>query len=216
MHVPRHNRLHAEANIADFDDAMELIHNVWTKVHREDCGFSEEQPLGEDAEQLRLPLIVYDLQHRKHSEHHKTGSKPKQFDVYPDPEQPGHNLTEVTEWFDCIVDFYVYGRAHGDAKMWTKNLENFFLGYTGHFKKSGVHEILFIEEGPNRVSTEYRQDLPHRRLRYLVRIQRTQIVRTIRLDEVDVKVVSPDASQPSGIREVYPDDEFMNHYAKTK
>lgn len=214
MNLLRDPRLHANGNIADFDDAMELIHNVWVQVHPE-CVFSEDQPKGGDPEALTLPHIVYDLQLRKHSEHFPTGNKPKTLHVRPDPEQAGQNLTEVSEWFDCTVDFLVYGASRKEAKEWTKNFENFLTGYMPHLRESGIENITFIEESRNTVSTEYRQDLPYRRLRYLVRIQRIQTIRTIRLEDVDVRVVTPDAARKDGIQEVYPGDgEFLDLYNK--
>lgn len=213
MHILRDPRLHANGNIADLDEGMQLIHNLWVKVHPE-CVFSEDEPLGEDPEKVSLPHIAYDLVNRKHSEHFQTGNKPKTMKVYPDPDQEGHNLIEVSEWFDCVVEFCIYGRTRKEAKEWTKNLENFILTYTSHFRESGIQDITFQEESKNQVSTEYRQDLPHRRLRYLVRIQRMQTLRTIRLDDVDVRVVTPDAGEEDGIREVYPATEFMDLYNK--
>lgn len=205
-------RLSSNGNVADFDDAMEMIHTLWNKVHAE-CSFSEIEPLGTNPESINLPAVVYNLVHRKHSEHFSTGGKPKQINIFPDPEQEGCNIIQASEWFDCTVDFTVYASTKKDVKDWMKNLENFLLAYTGYFRDSGIQEILFQEEGPISVSTEYRQDLPHRRLRYLVRIQRIQNIRTIKLDDVDVKVTMPNRNN-TGKVEIYPESEFMNLYKK--
>lgn len=184
------DELHAVGNINDFDDAMDLIHSIWTKVHPE-CVFSEEEPNGNTPETVALPHISYEVLHRKHSEHFSDGKKPRQLRVYPDPDQPGQNITEASEWFDCISEFLIYGNNKREAKKWMKLFEEFILTYTGYFKEQGIAEILFLEEQSPVVSSEYRQDLPHRRLRYLVKIQRTQTLRSIRLDYVDVVAQTP-------------------------
>lgn len=213
MHLLR-DELHAAGNVNDFDDAMGLLHKVWAKVNPE-CVFSEEEPLDNTPEDLSLPHITYEVLTRKHSEGFSDGKKPRQLKSYPDPEQPGHNLTEASEWFDCHAEFLIFGRTKGEAKKWMKLLEEFILTYTGYFKQQGVAEILFLEEKSPKVSSEYRQDLPHRRLRYLVKIQRTQTLRSIRLDELDVVARTPSIDDTADGNVVYTtkeDHEFLNLY----
>jgi len=219
MHLMHNEGLHADGNIKSFDDAMELVNNVWVKVNPA-CTFSEDQPLGEDPEVMKLPHIVYELQNRKHSEHFSDGRKPRQLKSYPDPDQVGHNITEASEHFDCLVEFVIYGNDKRETRKWAESFENFILTYTGHFKKQGIGEILFLEELPREVSSKYRQDLPHRRLRYLVRIQRIQMLRSIRLSEVDVIAQIP-PQLPTSNRSrgsiVYPSSEgaeFLNLYER--
>jgi hypothetical protein len=221
MHLLRDDQLHAEGNIRSFDDAMDLVHTIWNKVHPE-CLLTEEQPLGNDPESINLPHIVYELQSRRHSEHFSESKKPRQLKVYPDPDQPGHNITEASEHFDCYVDFLIFGNGKIDTRKWSEKFEAFVLTYTGYFKQQGVSEILFQEELPREVSSEYRQDLPHRRLRYLVRIQRIQTLRSIRLDNIEVTAQIPSQTSTDDTSRdsiVYPSSEgaeFLNLYKRTK
>jgi hypothetical protein len=215
MHLLRDQYLHADGNIASFDEAMELVITLWNKIHP-DCLFTEDQPMGDDPESMQLPHIVYDLVHRKHADRLSDGRKPRQMKIEPDPDQVGHNLVHAVEWFDCVVDFIVFGRTKKESRQWAHNLENFFIAYTGYLKKQGIQDMLFEEEYNTKVSTEYRQDLPHRYLRYSVRIQRTQILRTIRLDDVDVAVLTPPNEKTNGAIEVYPNNEFMDLYREHK
>lgn len=175
----------ADGNVASFDDAMEKLSDLWKKVHP-DCPFLEEMPTAEPPERLDLPRIVYSLVRRQHASGYNDSNKPRPMNTYPDPDQPGHNLTEVVEWFDCLTSFAVFGNSKREAREWTEKFENFVLTYIGHFKKLGVTDIIFREELSPGVSSEFRQDLPHRHLRYSVKIQRTQIIRNIRLDEIGV------------------------------
>lgn len=212
MHHPEVRRLHAEGNIGDFDDAMALVADLWKKVHQ-DCEFLEKEPIGDDAEQIPLPRVVYDLLWRRHSQRLSAGQKPRILNVYTDPEHPGHNLVEATEYFDCLVEFQVFGRTKNEAREWTKKLEVFLLGYTGYFKSKGIHEILFQEELRPEVEDKYRQDMPFRRLRYLFRIQRTQVARFVRLNEIDIEA---SVQHPSGIKErLSQEDDFLTYAKQT-
>lgn len=209
MHDVHDRQLHADGNINDFDDFMELIHRLWTSVHP-DCQFIEEWPTDADPENLQYPAIVYDMGARKHSEDMPQGQKPRVMKSYPDHEQPGYNITEATEWFDCIAEFHVHGNSKREAREWKNKLESFLLGYTGFFKQQGVQEFLFIEEEKPVVSTFYRQELPHRVLRYKVRIQRTQVIRTKRFTEFETKA---GVKHPSGmIEELLPTGQRRNEF----
>jgi hypothetical protein len=204
---------YADDNINDIDDAMELIKELWDKVNP-DCIFSDEEPTDSDPESVTLPHIVYDTLHRAHTDKLSDGRKPRKITDYPDPDQPGHNLTEAIEWFDCIVEFVIYDNTRRGAKNWMKTFERFILTYTGYLKKRGIHEIVFLQEGDNEVSTRNRTELPHRRLQYLVRIQRSLVLRSIRLDEVtfETRIMRPDGTKSS---EIYPStegDEFLRLY----
>lgn len=215
MHNPFDRQLHAEGNINDFDDVMEQVSEVWKKVNP-DCLFTEEESTGTTGENLTMPHVVYDLIERSHSERFSDGGKPRQMKVYPDPEHPGHNITELTEWFDCVAEFTIFGTTKLEAREWKRKLESFFLSYIGHFKMLGVQEIKFLKELNPKVSTTYRQDLPHRLLRYMVRIQRTQLIRSIRLAEIEVDAHSQ--TRP-GIKERLPlaqKNEFLDLYDQTK
>lgn len=207
-------RLQAEGNVGSFDEAMELIHTLWTKIHPE-CVFSEDEPSHNDSEDVPLPHIVYDMTYREHTEQMSDGRKPRIIQVKPDPEQPGHNLTEATEFFDCVAEFVIYANTNRQAREWAEKFELFILTYTGYFKQKGIQEIVFLNEQRPEVSTKYRQDLPHRVLHYLVRIQRSRMLRSIRLSEIETEVSMQNPDETTTV--LYPTreaEEFMELYQK--
>ena len=206
----------ADGNISDIDDFFELVYFMWNKIYEGECEFVEEQPLQTTPERLTIPKITYELYHRSHTKEMPQGKKPKIWSSKPDPANPDYSITEVSEFFDCNVRFRIYGNTKKQSKEWAKKFEMFMLTYTGLFKQKGTQDIMFLEETEHKVSTTGQQELPHRTLLYLVRIQRMQIIRSIRFKEIEATLGVYNQTKeglenyPSSLK----DSEFLRTYNK--
>ncbi len=203
MNYMHGNELHADGNINDFDDFMLIVKELWDSIHS-DCRFIEQEGTQNLSESLELPAIMYDLISRKHTDKLSDGRKPRQMKQYLDPDNPKQYQTELTEWFDCLGEFHIYGNTKLEAKEWKRKFEFFMLTYTGYFKKLGISDITFISELRPEVSTENRQELPHRTLRYLVRIQRIEIIKSAEIQDIHTKAF---VQHQSGNLESHPTSE---------
>ena len=204
--------LKADSNISDIDEFFSLVHEMWNMIYNDECEFIEENPLQDTPEKLRMPRVAFELARREHTKEMPQGKKPKIYKSYTDPNNEEYSIQEVSEFFDCSVRFCIYGNSKKQAKEWAKKFELFMLTYAGIFKQRGTQEIMFLEESEQKVSTEGRQELPHRTLRYLVRIQRIQIIRSIKLKDIETTVKTNSGNNsdkyPSNLRP----NEFMKNY----
>lgn len=177
----------------DLDGFTDLIHDLLNRVWGPNWGiFTSESPTGNDPEVSPTPHITYNLLRREPAD--KKSLKRKQFKTFADKDNPGHNITLYRQWFDCAMEFVVYTKTNKEATRVAQRFEEFMETYTGYFKQKGVSEIVFnSEEGPS-VSSESRQDIPHRTVRYFVRIERITPVRSIHLKQIDI-IIDDDEPQ---------------------
>lgn len=197
------NRFTSEGTM-DLDTFMDALHKMLNRVWGIEWGvFSDESPTGNDIENTPLPHVTYNLASRK-IDTDKGGIKAKQFGSFPDPDHEGHNITLFKQWFNCTVDFVVYAARRREAAVIAERLEVFIESYRGYFKELGISEITFQEEFSPGVSSQYRQDLPHRTVRYLVRIERINAVRSVHLKEIEHIVKVEKSSVPERVEREEP------------
>lgn len=185
---------HGAADLEKFTDMIcKLLNIAWGN----DWGiFSEENPTGNNPEETPLPHITYNLISRRSTE--KRGLKGQTFAPIPDPEHEGETITPVRQWFDCIVEFCIYARTNAEATRLAQRFEEFMYTYRGFFKDEGITEIIFEEERAPEVNSLYRQDIPHRTIRYLVRIERIIEIRSYELRQVGLSLNRVDLHLQAG------------------
>ena len=198
---------------ADIEKLTDMIHTLLNAVWGSDWGvFSNEDPTDNDSMQAPMPHIVYNLVSRRITEDKQL--KRKQAGTFPDEDHPGHNITKYSMMFDCELEFAIYAQSRIEATRTAQRFEEFMEDYKGYFKEQGISEILFLEESRPDVSTEYRQDIPHRIVTYLVRIERISIVRSVHLKEV-IATINVDTQTTPHVppkMEVEVKDFFLNMY----
>lgn len=173
---------------ADFETFTDLLSNILKAAWGENWGqFTEEDPIGNTPDAVVLPVITYEVYSRTPSKDVRT-HKPKKWDSFSDPDYPDSNIMVYKQWFDYIVDFKVFAKTKKEARQLCEKLEDVLLIYAGLFKDAGVADIIFQMESAPEVINQSRQDIPCRVLRYLVRIERTHMVRTKALEEVLARV----------------------------
>lgn len=172
----------AEGNIGidEFTDkVLELTSLAWG----EEWGtFTLEEPVGNDQENLKAPIITYDTHERVRSESHKS-LDPILFDNVRDPHDPGASIKRYRMWFDVEMEFKIYHETNRDARILMEEFETLLFTYKGYFKNMGISDIIFLAETKPMVTTLWQQELPTRTLRYLVRIERITTIRSSALQK---------------------------------
>lgn len=173
---------------ADVEKLTDMIHKLLNAVWGSDWGvFSDDDPTDNDSLQAPMPHITYNLVSRRVSD--EKALKRKELETLPDHDNPGHNITKYSMYFDCELEFAIYAQSRIEATRTAQRFEEFMEDYKGYFKQQGISEILFLEESRPNVSTEYRQDIPHRIVTYFVRIERISLTRSVHLKEVTTTVI---------------------------
>jgi hypothetical protein len=206
-------RLRADGNL-DLDQFTDLIKETLDKVWGRDWGtFSDENPTDNDPSEALMPHITYNLVERTIAGE-MGAAKRKFFDQEEDPDNPGHHITHYRIWFNCELEFCIYAKTRREAMKLAQRFEIFMEDYTGYFMQKGVSHINFQVERSPQVSSEYRQDIPHRTVRYSVRIERITTVRSIDVTQVTTDVVVTDQVQltppPASVKAQ--SSALMNHY----
>lgn len=180
----------AENNVDDIDQLGELIRKILNAAWGSDWGeFSPELKRGEDPEDIILPQITYDIQSREVSE--KTAIKPVLTDTIKEVVNGTHTgdaFNIYRQWFDCIVEFNIWGRTTLESRQIMNNFESLLGAYTGYLKKQGIAEMFFLKEMSPRQSYRFVEGLPMRCVVYYIKLERIQSVRVSTLKKIDFEV----------------------------
>lgn len=173
---------------ADIEKLTDMVETLLKAVWGSDWGiFSEDSPTGfsgddSDSTKIKLPHITHDLVSRVPMEDRTV--KWTAFDSFPDPENPGHNITMYKQWFECELQFDLYHKTKKEARRLAQRFEEFMNTYIGYFKKQGVQEIIFLSEESPKTESFARQEMAKRTLTYYVRIERISAVRSAHLKQI--------------------------------
>lgn len=100
----------------------------------------------DDASADEYPVITYRIKHRRpHPKWHEL--KPRIRDTIRHPYQPGEYIELYGQVYQVIVEFTILSSSDEEADEITGELEEFLLMYKGFFKRQGVKEIFFLEQG---------------------------------------------------------------------
>lgn len=207
------DRYIAENNIDDIDQLGELIRKILNAAWGGDWGdISPDLKRGENAENIPLPQITFDINSREVAEN--TPVKPKLTDTIIEivnGEKTGDSFNIYRQWFDCIVEFNFWGRNTLEARQLMNKFETLIGAYSGYIKKQGVAEILFLKEVTPKQSVKYVEGIPMRSLMYYVRLERIQSVRLSTLEKIDIKVSATNVKIPTTGHSNSSDDIFKNN-----
>lgn len=190
----------------DIERLTDLMKQMLDRVWGTGWGiFSSESPTGNDPETTVTPHITYNVARRTPAKN--KGLKQRPFQSFPDPEDNDHHITIYRRWFECQVDFVIYAKTNHEAMAIAQEFEDFMDAYIGFFKEKGIAEIVFLSEESPKVSSENRQDIPTRTIRYSVTIERPVAVRSIHFQEIETIVGTNPDEPPMGDIITDPDDE---------
>lgn len=108
-------------------------------------------------------LITYRIKRRIPHPDFKE-KKPRYRATINHPYRPGEKVELYGQVFQLIVEFNVYSLSDEEADELTVHLEEFINNYKAFFKKQGVKEIYFIEQGEDEVYTGFHAPFAKRTL----------------------------------------------------
>lgn len=160
------NRLRADKPIT-FLGFIDDLRNLWESAGKKG-EIIRKRPLKEDS---KLPAITYRLKKRTLNDQFKD-IKPRYRGTIKHPYINGEFVQMYGQMFDLLIEFSIYSTSAEEADELVIELEEFLQLYAGHFKKNGVQEILFYEQGEDDVVEEQRVDTPSRSLLYVMRFEK--------------------------------------------
>ncbi len=177
----------ADGNIDDIERLANILKTLCNASWGEDWGeLSPDLKKGEDAANIILPQITIEINTRDISED-LGGLKPILFDIVKD-DVTDDSFLLYRQWFDCDVEFNIYGRNTKDARQLMNKFEKLITTYTGYLKRNGVSEIFFLRETNPRCSLNYNELTPMRCIYYYVRLESIMAVRQSTIDKINAEI----------------------------
>jgi hypothetical protein len=178
----------AEDNIDDVDELAEHIRLILNAAWGDNWGeFGPELKEGENPEDIQLPQITYDVVTRIIPD--KKPLKPILMDTVQEivnGKPTGDYFNLYRQWFDSVIEFNICGANSLETRRLMKKFETILATYTGHLKKVGASEILFLKEVHPTQSSNFREGIPMKCLLYLVRIERITVVKTSTIRKMEL------------------------------
>lgn len=184
------DRLTSDGNVSTIDQLADIIKVILETAWGE--GWGTFKPVIEKTDTLDSidgPIITYDINHREVSEN--TNIKPQLMDTYKevvDGVPTGDAIKVYRQWFDCIVEFDIWGRNSLETRRISEKFEEIINAYIGSIKRHGVAEMFFMNEVPATISVNYRKDLSMRPIMYYVKLERINTVRVSTIKKIETKV----------------------------
>lgn len=160
------NRLRSDKPIT-FLSFIDDLRRLWEAAGKDGL-FIRNKPKDEE---MQLPTITYRTIRRILNEQFKD-KKPRYRTTIRNPYMNGEYVELYGQIFDVWVEFCVYSNTAEQADQLVMELEDFLQTYAGHFKQSGVQEILFHSQGEDEVLTESRIAVAKRKILYTIRFEK--------------------------------------------
>lgn len=194
----------ASGNI-DVEQLTDEIGRLLKMSWGEDWGsFQLEEPLGNDPEDIPMPIITYDFLDRVRSETHRS-LDPILFDSIMDKDN-NQIVKLYRSWFDISLVFSVYHINNRECIHLLSDLEAFLFAYKGHFKNLGISDLIFQKEVQPTVKTKWSKQVVQRQILYLVRIERITQIRS----NITNKIAMNDTTTTTS--PLYGSSAMMDHY----
>lgn len=182
---------YADGNISDVEQLADILKRLCNAAWGTDWGeLSPDIKTGENSDEIKLPQITVDINTRDITE--GMPLKPTLVSYWDEEDGKGNKTGETfliyRQWFDCNVEFDIYGRNSKEARDLMKKFELLIATYTGYLKRQGVSEIIFEREVSPKNSLNYAESVPMRSIYYYVRLESISLVKQSILNQINMKI----------------------------
>lgn len=180
----------ATNNIDNIDDFAESLRQILNAAWGDDWGsISPALSKSNNTDQYTLPQITYDIYSRETAE--KTPIKPIKTDTIKEivnGQETGDSIIIYRQWFDCIIEFNVWGNTSFEARETQVKFETLMQIYTGYFKKSGISNLVFLKEIPALESGKYVDGLNMKCILYGCMLEKITTIRASTIKQINLKL----------------------------
>lgn len=190
-YVPYAAQNYADGNISDIEQLANILKQLCNAAWGTDWGeLSPDVKTGENSDEIKLPQITVDINTRDITE--GMPLKPTLVSYWDEEDEQGNKTGETfliyRQWFDCNVEFDIYGRNAKEARDLMKKFELLISTYTGYLKRQGISEIIFEREVSAKNSLNYAESVPMRSIYYYVRLESISLVKQSILNQINTKI----------------------------
>ena len=181
-------RYMSEGNLYNISSVMEAIKTLIdvTFDNNEIVSFS----LVDSDKELSIPCVTHEVIERTLSEKTPLSSvKINTLKEYVDGKPTGDHFEVFVTFFDCIVEFNIYGNTKAHSIELSEKFEEMLDLYTGYLKKIGLSNMYFLKEVTTKESFG-NKDYAGVSLIYFMEIQKIKSIRTNTLLSVSSSVKS--------------------------
>lgn len=182
----------ADDNIDDVEQLANILKRLCNAAWGADWGeLSPDLKKGEDSSSIILPQITVEINTRDIAEN-IGGLKPLLVDVIKETDELGNETGDAflmyRQWFDCNVEFNIYGKTNKQARELQKKFENLLMVYTGYLKRQGVSEMFFEREVSPKNSLNYDESVPMRCIYYYIRFESITPIRQSLINSINAEI----------------------------
>ncbi|URZ18508.1 hypothetical protein [Clostridium felsineum] len=162
-------------SIDNLDSIFEILNKILTE--NLNCDFKSaaaELNNSENLKNLKLPCITYNIKSRKAST--KSSLKDITKEIV-DGKETGFALKVYSQWFNCIVEFNIFGRTSQETIKLTEKFETLIDAYSSDLKYQGIKDISFLAEYNCEDKKDYTVDIPKKCLDYYIGFERLESFR---------------------------------------
>ena len=182
----------ADDNIDDIEQFANILKKLCNAAWGSEWGeLSPDLKTGEDSSKIILPQITVDINTRDISTG-LGGLKPLLIDIIDEEDDDGNPTGDAflvyRQWFDCNVEFDIYGQNNKQARQLQKKFENLLAVYTGYLKRQGISEILFEREVSPKNSLNYDESAAMRCIYYYIRLESIIPIRQSLINSINIEI----------------------------
>lgn len=185
-------KLVADENIDDLEQLANILKKLCNAAWGDGWGeLSPDIKYGEDSSSIILPQITLEINTRDTAE--GLGKpKPTLFDIVNETDENGIETGDVfllyRQWFECNVEFNIYGRTNKEARQLLRKFETLLTVYTGYLKRNGISEMVFQREVSPKCSLNYDESTSMRSIYYYIRFESITPIRQSLINSINVEI----------------------------
>lgn len=170
---------------------IDSLRDTWNMINA-GTQFIHGHPVQDDknTQSIAPPIISYRIHNKVPA---VMGSvreiKPRIRGIFPDPNNPGEQITVFAQRFTYTIDFGLWESNWEKLEKLQKLFEDFMLTWTGVLKDLGVSELLFEEASEDIPRTSvWRQDLVSSHVVYRIDLEETRPINNQVIEQIQVKL----------------------------